>query len=57
MAASDRFAPARAISGLGDDWLTREIEFKIHPSIGINHPAYWATKQLVEQQRHPARAG
>lgn len=49
MAASDRFEPARAISGLGDDWLIREIEFKIHPSIGINHPAYWATKQLVEQ--------
>ncbi len=50
MASSDRFEPARALAGLGDDWLIREIEYKIHPSIGINHPAYWATKQLVEQR-------
>lgn len=49
MASSDRFEPARALAGLGDDWLIREIEYKIHPSIGINHPAYWATRQLVEE--------
>lgn len=49
MAGSDRFDPRRALSGLGDEWLTRELEYKIHPSIGINHPAYAATSSLVEE--------
>lgn len=49
MAGSDRFDPARALNGLGEEWLTRELEYKIHPSIGINHPAYYATTQLVAE--------
>ncbi len=49
MAGSDRFDPQRAVAGLGSDWLTRELEYKIHPSIGINHPAYWATRRLVDE--------
>ncbi|MFQ5426113.1 MAG: MmgE/PrpD family protein, partial [Gaiellales bacterium] len=49
MASSDRFDARRALDGLGDTWLSRQIEYKLHPSIGINHPAYWATKQLVEE--------
>src|SRR5262249_19417949 len=54
MHGSDRCDFERLTAGLGDEWLTRETEFKIHPSIGINHPAYWATKQLVEE--HEVRA-
>jgi 2-methylcitrate dehydratase PrpD len=54
MHGSDRCDFERLTAGLGDEWLTRETEFKIHPSIGINHPAYWATKQLVEE--HAVRA-
>ncbi|MGI9658925.1 MAG: MmgE/PrpD family protein, partial [Gaiellaceae bacterium] len=38
MAGSDRFDPERGLDGLGTEWLTREIEYKLHPSIGINHP-------------------
>lgn len=55
MAGSDRFEPERIVAGLGDTWLTREVEFKLHPSIGINHPAYLATRELVEQ--HAIRPG
>ena len=47
MHGSDRCDFDRLVAGLGDHWLTPETEFKIHPSIGINHPAYWATRQLV----------
>ncbi len=49
MAGSDRFDPARGLDGLGETWLAREIEYKIHPSIGINHPAFWATSKLVAE--------
>ena len=49
MAGSDRFDPARGLDGLGEEWLAREIEYKIHPSIGINHPAFWATRELVAE--------
>jgi 2-methylcitrate dehydratase PrpD len=54
MHGSDRCDVERMTAGLGDEWLTLETEFKIHPSIGINHPAYWATRQLVEE--HGVRA-
>jgi 2-methylcitrate dehydratase PrpD len=54
MAGSDRFEPERISDGLGEEWLTREVEFKLHPSIGINHPAYLATRRLVEE--HDIRA-
>ena len=54
MHGSDRCDFERMVEGLGEEWLTRETEFKIHPSIGINHPAYWATKLLVdEHDLHP----
>jgi 2-methylcitrate dehydratase PrpD len=49
MAGSDRCDFGRMVDGLGERWLTRETEYKIHPSIGINHPAFWATKGLVEE--------
>jgi 2-methylcitrate dehydratase PrpD len=49
MHGSDRCDYERMLAGLGESWLTLETEFKIHPSIGVNHPAYWATKQLVEE--------
>jgi 2-methylcitrate dehydratase PrpD len=49
MAGSDRCDFDLLVSGLGERWLTRETEYKIHPSIGINHPAFWATKSLVDE--------
>jgi 2-methylcitrate dehydratase PrpD len=49
MAGSDRFEPERIVDGLGEEWLAREVEFKLHPSIGVNHPAYLATRELVEE--------
>jgi 2-methylcitrate dehydratase PrpD len=49
MAGSDRFEPERIVDGLGEEWLAREVEFKLHPSIGVNHPAHWATRGLVEE--------
>jgi 2-methylcitrate dehydratase PrpD len=49
MHGSDRCDFDRMAEGLGTTWLTRDTEFKLHPSIGVNHPAYWATKQLVEE--------
>ena len=54
MAGSDRFDPQRGLANLGTDWFIRELEYKIHPSIGINHPAYWAATQLVEEHDFPA---
>ena len=54
MAGSDRCDFERLVSGLGETWMTTETEYKIHPSIGINHPAFWATKGLVEE--HDVRA-
>ncbi len=54
MHGSDRCDFDGLVAGLGDRWLIRETEFKIHPSIGINHPAYWATRQLVLE--HDVRA-
>jgi 2-methylcitrate dehydratase PrpD len=55
MHGSDRCDFDRMVEGLGTTWLTRETEFKLHPSIGVNHPAYWATKLLVEE--HGIRSG
>lgn len=49
MAGSDRFRPAVALDGLGETWLTHELEYKLHPSIGINHPAFWAACKLVDE--------
>jgi 2-methylcitrate dehydratase PrpD len=54
MAGSDRCDFERLVGGLGETWMTTETEYKIHPSIGINHPAFWATKGLVEE--HDVRA-
>lgn len=56
MAGSDRFDPGRGLDGLGETWLTREIEYKLHPSIGINHPAFWATSKLVREHALDATA-
>ena len=55
MAGSDRFEPERIVDGLGEDWLTREVEFKLHPSIGINHPAYVATQRPRRRARRRPR--
>jgi 2-methylcitrate dehydratase PrpD len=49
MVASDRCDFDRMVDGLGERWATTETEYKIHPSIGVNHPAFWATKGLVEE--------
>lgn len=51
MAGSDRCDFDRMVAGLGEQWMTRDTEYKIHPSIGWNHPAYWATKRLVEENQ------
>lgn len=48
MVGSDRCDFERMVAGLGERWATSETEYKIHPSIGLNHPAFWATKELVE---------
>ena len=49
MAGSDRCDFERMVSGLGESWVTDDTEYKIHPSIAWNHPAFWATRQLVEE--------
>ena len=49
MTGSDRCDFGRMVEGLGERWLTREVEYKIHPSMGGNHPAFWATKGLVAE--------
>lgn len=49
MAGSDRCDFAGMGANLGRDWLSKDTQCKIHPSIGWNHPAYWATKQLVDE--------
>jgi 2-methylcitrate dehydratase PrpD len=49
MVASDRCDFERLVDGLGERWMTAETEYKIHPSIGVSHPAFWATKGLVEE--------
>ena len=49
MAGSDRCDFDRMVAGLGQDWVTNDTEYKIHPSIGWNHPAFWAAYQLVEE--------
>jgi 2-methylcitrate dehydratase PrpD len=54
MVASDRCDFDRMVDGLGERWATPQTEYKIHPSIGVNHPAFWATKGLVEE--HGLRA-
>jgi 2-methylcitrate dehydratase PrpD len=55
MAGSDRCDFPRMRANLGRDWLSIDTQCKIHPSIGWNHPAYLATKQLVEEsQLQPA---
>lgn len=48
MAGSDRCDWEVMTAGLGTKWLVTETEYKIHPSIGFNHPGYWATRELVE---------
>lgn len=49
MAGSDRCDFERMVEGLGKSWVTDDTEYKIHPSIGWNHAAFWAAKQLVEE--------
>jgi len=49
MAGSDRCDFERMVDGLGQYWVTNDTEYKIHPSIGWNHPAFWATRQLVKE--------
>ncbi|NKB37519.1 MAG: hypothetical protein GKR93_10170 [Gammaproteobacteria bacterium] len=49
MAGSDRCDFERMVEGLGEQWVTNDTEYKIHPSIAWNHPAFWATHQLVEE--------
>jgi 2-methylcitrate dehydratase PrpD len=51
MVGSDRCDFGRMVDGLGERWAILETEYKIHPSIGVNHPAFWATKGLVEDHR------
>jgi len=49
MAGSDQCDFERMVDGLGDYWVTNDTEYKIHPSIAWNHPAFWATQQLVKE--------
>ncbi len=49
MAGSDRCDFPRMVEGLGEQWVTRDTEYKIHPSIGWNHSAFHATRLLVEE--------
>jgi 2-methylcitrate dehydratase PrpD len=49
MAGSDRCDFERMVDGLGQNWVTDDTEYKIHPSIAWNHPAFWATRQLVNE--------
>jgi 2-methylcitrate dehydratase PrpD len=49
MVGSDRCDFERMLDGLGERWVMPETEYKIHPSIGVNHPAFWAAKGLVEE--------
>lgn len=49
MAGSDRCDWDVMTRGLGTEWFTDETEYKIHPSIGFNHPGYFATRSLVEE--------
>jgi len=49
MAGSDRCDFERMTAGLGSQWVTRDTEYKIHPSIGWNHPAFQATRELVAE--------
>lgn len=51
MAGSDRCDFDRMLAGLGKDWVTNDTEYKIHPSIGWNHPAFWATHELVKENK------
>jgi 2-methylcitrate dehydratase PrpD len=51
MAGSDRCDFERMVDGLGDKWVTNDTEYKIHPSIAWNHPAFWATHQLVKEHK------
>ncbi|NNM01365.1 MAG: MmgE/PrpD family protein, partial [Gammaproteobacteria bacterium] len=49
MAGSDRCDFDRMVAGLGRSWVTDDTEYKIHPSIGWNHAAFWAAHRLVEE--------
>jgi 2-methylcitrate dehydratase PrpD len=51
MAGSDRCDFDRMIKGLGTEYLILDTEFKVHPSIGWNHPPYTAIKSLVKEHR------
>ena len=42
-------SPSESSTASGRTGLAREVEFKLHPSIGINHPAYVATRDLVAE--------
>jgi 2-methylcitrate dehydratase PrpD len=49
MVGSDRCDFDVMTQGLGSEYLIMETEFKVHPSIGWNHPVHIATKELVEE--------
>ncbi len=49
MVGSDRCDFDLMTQGLGSEYLILETEFKVHPSIGWNHPVHVATKELVEK--------
>ncbi len=49
MAGSDRCDFERMTRGLGAEYMILDTEFKLHPSIGWNHPGYTGTKRLVEE--------
>ena len=49
MAGSDRCDFDRMTRGLGSEYMILDTEFKLHPSIGWNHPPYTGTRRLVEE--------
>jgi 2-methylcitrate dehydratase PrpD len=49
MAGSDRCDFDMMTKDLGTKYLIMDTEYKLHPSIGWNHPSYTGTKSLVEE--------
>jgi 2-methylcitrate dehydratase PrpD len=49
MAGSDRCDHDLMVKDLGKSWLIEKTEYKIHPSIAWNHPAFDATRGLVNE--------
>lgn len=49
MAGSDRCDHDLMVKDLGKSWLIDKTEYKIHPSIAWNHPAFDATRGLVNE--------